>query len=352
MLGTRTVGARVLRGILSLGVGLSFCGTIQNTPPRTAHAQRAGDAVEGVWTAGQAPEAGWTVGDIMPLRLLVTSPVGAHVTLPALPGRWGPFEVQDQKLVEPVAQDDGTLLSVREALVTVWAPGEHATPEYTISYEDAAGILHDLPVQPVQIRIVSVLPEQEEGDSTSAEKYDLKPQAALPRPPVWPWLLVGAAAAALLFLLIRWVLERRRGVDEASLPVPVDSRFPEEIAYGELDRIESLDLPSSGRWKEHYTLVTDCVRGYVEGIFHIQAMERSTEELLVTLRRERANGAALPDLSHLLEEADLVKFAKVRPSVERARASVGQARGFVDVTKPARFALEEQGVQARPSGQV
>jgi hypothetical protein len=49
---------------------------------------------------------------------------------------------------------------------------------------------------------------------------------------------------------------------------------------------------------------------------------------------------ALGHLNHLLSEADLVKFAKLRPPVDQARALLMHARAFVDATKPVRTEVE------------
>lgn len=344
--------ASEMRGILKLVFSLCVCGSILSTLPAGTHAQTTDEAVRGVWDVAPQPEDGWTVGDPISLRLRVTAPVGTDVAVPQLPGQWGPFEVQKQTLLEPVSRDDGTEVFVREAVVTIWAPGDYETPSFAIHHRDVDNVLHEVPVQPLHLSVVSVLSEDDIGEDGAVEKRGLKPQAALPRPPVWPWLLMGAAVATLLFLATRWLLRRRRKVVEADAAVPMDDRFPEEIAYGELDRIESLDLPASGRCKEHYTLVTDCVRVYAEGIYHVQAMERTTGELLNTLHRARAHAEALLCLNGLLEEADLVKFAKVRPTVEHARAAVGNARGFVDISKPDRAALEAEIAEAALAGQV
>jgi hypothetical protein len=148
----------------------------------------------------------------------------------------------------------------------------------------------------------------------------------------------------LLFLAIQRLLPRLRQRRSAGLEdvEPVDDRFPEEIAYEELERVAALDLPAQGEFKRHYTLVTDCVRNYLEGIYRIPAIDRTTGELMLALRKARLGGEMLPSLRALLEEADLVKFAKLRPSIERARDAVVQARRLVDITKPDRAILDDE----------
>ncbi len=44
----------------------------------------------------------------------------------------------------------------------------------------------------------------------------------------------------------------------------VDNRLPHEIALDDLTRIGQLGLPEQNRFKEHYTLVSDTIRIYIE----------------------------------------------------------------------------------------
>ena len=297
--------------------------------PSAIRAQTDADPVHTEWTIGDAPENGWTVGDRIPLRLDVTYPSGVTVTLPELPTQWGPFEVLEQTTLDPVENDDGTFTAVREATVTLWAPGDHQAPPLAVRYRDAGEQLYESPVSPLTLTVVSVL------DAGEREKRDLKPQVSLPRPPLWPWILGGLLLAALAgsggWLLLSRLRQRTM---PASVPLdPLDARSPEEIAYSELNRIAALDLPVQGAFKRHYTLVADCMRTYVEGRYRIPALDRTTAELGVELRQARVDRDHVSLLRDLLSEADLVKFAKVHPQIKRARDAVAQARHIVDVTQ-------------------
>lgn len=304
---------------------------------------RAQGAVTAEWETDAPPESGWTVGDPIPLRLRVTHPDGVQVTLPELPEQWGSFEVREQRVLKP-AQASGKLVTMRELTVVAWAPGEYETPPTTIHYQDGGGQAGEVAVQAMRITVSSVLAEGEQ------DKRDLKPQAQLPRPPIWPWLVGGALAAAVLaYLAWRawrwWHHKRRTGTGKES--EVVDMRPPEEIAYETLDRIATLDLPARAEFKQHYTLVSDCMRLYLEGIYHVSAMDRTTSELVADLRRAHAEGQVIVDLRQLLDEADLVKFAKLCPPPPQARAAVDRARAIVDVTRP-----ERNGADVTPPNQM
>lgn len=296
--------------------------------------------VSAFWERDVPPEGGWTVGDPIALRLRVLAPADAEVALPALPEQWGDFEVRAQSTTVTAPEDETARPThVLSATVVLWSPGRHETPATTITYTNAAGASRAIPAQPVTVQIESVLPTPENPE-TPIEKRDLKPQAALPRPPIWPWILAGLVAGALLYVGGRWLWDKLpRRQKEAVIeetPEPIDNRPAEVIAYEELERIAALDLPAEGAFKRHASLVTACLRAYVERRYDVPALDRTTYELMGDLREVNLGHEARSLLRDLLTEADLVKFAKFTPTATGAYAMLSSARRFVDITKPIR----------------
>lgn len=316
--------AGLMRGITFWGL-VTICLALW---PAIVCAQVGPEPVVTEWTVAEAPAGGWTVGDRIPLRLSATYPAGVEVVLPELPAQWESFEVLEQRLLAPVEKEQGRLTAVREATVTLWGPGDYQMPSFAVRYREADDQLYEYTVPPLTITVVSVLSA---GDT---QKKDLKPQVSLTGPPLWPWI-VGALSLAVLMGVVGWLLLtrlRRRARPALAPGMPLDTRSPEEIAHQELDRITALDLPVLGELKRHYTLVADCIRTYVEGRYHIPALDRTTSELATAMRRSRVDRGQVALLRDLLAEADLVKFAKLRPPTEQARNAVAQARHIVDTT--------------------
>lgn len=145
------------------------------------------------------------------------------------------------------------------------------------------------------------------------------------------YLLWGGIALAVLIAvaaLIWWIRKRRSrgGIEAPAVKLP-----PEVIALAELERISALNLPSRGDYKQHYTLVVDTVRRYLEARYGVEAMDRTTYELMDDLRYRRVS---VGDLEPLLNESDLVKFAKYVPTPEIATHAVSRAREIVIHTTP------------------
>ena len=144
-------------------------------------------------------------------------------------------------------------------------------------------------------------------------------------------LLMSLLAAAAL-----WYYHYRRHQPVPALaPVPViDTRPPHVIAYAELDRIESLNLPAQDRIKEHYTLVAVCLRRYIEGVYRIPALEQTTNEIRRAFRRAAVPVREMGGFMSLLSESDLVKFARYQPQRQDVYSLVNRARAVVEATAP------------------
>jgi len=179
--------------------------------------------------------------------------------------------------------------------------------------------------------------------AAGADTRPLKEQWKAPRR-YWPWIVAAAALVAAAVLLWWWLRRRsRRAEQRPSEPVlPADY-----VALTELTRIERLDLISRREFKQYYTLVTDTLRRYVAARFGVEAMDRTTEELLWVLEDK---GRQVDHLDDLLHESDLVKFAKHIPGEEAGAAAMASAREIVVKTTP-RHRLETAGAGG-PSGAV
>ncbi|MFQ5510290.1 MAG: hypothetical protein ACE5EO_00420 [Candidatus Krumholzibacteriia bacterium] len=160
----------------------------------------------------------------------------------------------------------------------------------------------------------------------------LKPQWRAPRSYFYFYV---AAAALVLATLAVYLLRRRRRPARGAPPEP---EIPADIAAMEaLARIEKMQLLEAGEFKRYYTLVVDAVRHYLERRFGVLAMDRTTSEILSDLDIVRVH---VDDLEPLLQEADLVKFAKFEPDAVAGRTAMDRAREIIVQTAVAPQAAE------------
>lgn len=292
-------------------------------------------------TATLSADSGeFTVGDPVNFTLSITHPPGYQVILPQLDGNWGDFLVQSQSAGNTITNPDGTETTTQVIDARLFSPGDFTTPPLTITVSDESGQLSYISTEPIQVSISSVLVE---GDTALR---DIKPQAALPYVDYLPWIagiLVLALIPGGLFL---WYRRRRARLALAA----IDNRLPHEVAFDELDRVEQLDLPRAGRFKEHYTLVSDCIRLYMEKTYHFPILERTTGEIRINLKRTKVSSEVAKEFISLLDESDLVKFSKFRPDIHSAQQILQNSRQIVEQTKP--IILETENGEQIPMNNI
>lgn len=280
-----------------------------------------------------------TVGDRITLRLEVTHPIDSQVALPKLDPEWDALEVVEQTEPATVRNNDGTATTGKDIVVTAFQPGEFQTPSLVVTHQQADGSTEELGTPVIQFAITTVL-----TDDTTLR--DLKPQADLPVPPIWPWvvatLLLTILALGLVAGLVLWLYDRyRRRPQPEFIPAPIiDTRPPDVIAYAELDRIEALNLPAHHQTKAHYSLVDLCLRRYIEGRYEIPALEQTRSELQSSFRRSVVLAEHAAEFMDILGESDLVKFARYVPHADNVHGLVDRARTIVRITTPSEVAAE------------
>ena len=277
-----------------------------------------------------------TVGDQLILRLEVVHPDASRVSLPQVGREWGRFHVIGQSAPETVDNGNGWAKTSKDITVTLFEPGFYKTPDLVITHRRPDGMIEDYASPVIQLRVTSVITDEED-----AELKELKGQVNLPVPLIWPWVLGAILLGVILVFVAIWVIWwfylRQRKPIELAEPVPeviVDSRPPEVIAYAELDRIIQLSLPEKEKIKEHYSLVSDCMREYAENRYKVPALEQTTYEFNQSMRKKSVPMEHVGNFMSLLRVSDLVKFAKHHPQSNEANDLVNKARSVVTMTTP------------------
>lgn len=147
----------------------------------------------------------------------------------------------------------------------------------------------------------------------------------------WPWML---AALLLIAAGICAYLILTRKVEVPLIPKkkPVP---PYQLAMQRLDSLREANLWQSGREKEYYTHLIDILRDYLQGRFGINAMEMTSQQITRVLNENETTRMPNKRMRQILEIADFVKFAKVRPLPDDNHRAMAEAVRFVEETKPA-----------------
>lgn len=120
---------------------------------------------------------------------------------------------------------------------------------------------------------------------------------------------------------------------------------PYNAAISSLNILRDKHLCENGREKEYYTDLTDILRIYLEGRFGINAMEMTSSQILDTLKKNEEIRHHHDMVKRILEIADYVKFAKVRPLPDDNVKAWNDAHQFVIDTKPVETEKEEENIQ-------
>ena len=175
-------------------------------------------------------------------------------------------------------------------------------------------------------------------DSTSQSIYDLKGQRTLPfrfreiRGYVLWGLLALALLAAAAYALHRWLAARGKRLGDLFKPAP--PLPPHVAAIQALEALHNQKLWQNNRHKQYYSGLTDILRTYIAARWDIGAMEMTSDEIIDAMRAEELPDKARMDLTAILRDADLVKFAKATPPAEENEADYLKAYYFVEETKP------------------
>jgi len=307
------------------------------------------------------------VGDTFRLDIDVAWKNGVNVKPLALGENVGRFAVRDITY-GPTVTDGGLSRRRTSLLLTVFETGELTVPPVSVVYVDEEGNAGRAETPAIEIQVESVLEDE------AADLRDIKRPIDVPKrwkDLILSWsLLVGlglvAAASVLVSVkrredievllrrirtrvigpvvaLVRWFLRRLSiiGKDEYGAPA-LDAKVaepyltPKQAAMREFDRIEAMGLLEQGLMKQYYTLVSETIRRYLERRFRVLAMESPTSFTMDELQGKYVQPEALKLIRSLLEDTDLVKFAKFRPDGGAAGALVDRGRQMVRMTgKPA-----------------
>lgn len=147
----------------------------------------------------------------------------------------------------------------------------------------------------------------------------------------WLWILLGllVIAGAVCGYLI---MTRKVAVNI----LPQKKRLPpDQIAFNRLNALKDAQLWEKGQEKEYYTRLIDILRDYLQERFGINAMEMTSSQILKALSSNEETRLPHRYMQKVVEIADYVKFAKVRPMPDDNVRSFQNAMQFVEETRPA-----------------
>jgi uncharacterized membrane protein YraQ (UPF0718 family) len=121
-------------------------------------------------------------------------------------------------------------------------------------------------------------------------------------------LLLAVLGYFLFKFLKKWRLNRRTDRKEA-----VSARPFNELALETLMKIDPVEYFEKRKIKEFYFEITDIVRQFLTGNYHIDTMDKTSLEIIEELERVERDFNKVKNLDRYFSDCDMVKFAKLRP---------------------------------------
>jgi hypothetical protein len=227
------------------------------------------------------------------------------------------FLVEGVEIILEGKLDTTENLISQNFIITAWDSGSYYLPPISFSANSKTeGLL--LNVQTIIL---------EEG----AELKDIKQpmEAPIGWSDIWPWLVGIIVLTLIVFLLKKYVFNKKEKVKIEKLKVVI----PADItALQQLTKLDKAQLWQGGSVKEYHSELSEIIRRYTENRFNFIALELATDEIISELK-SRVNNEQLASITILLQRADLAKFAKSKPDEDENKESMQLAKHFVGQTK-------------------
>lgn len=267
------------------------------------------------------------IGEELRLQMLVEAKPTSAIIFPEAKAM-GALEVLNSYKVDTLK--NGELIQLKKEYgLTQFDAGTYTIPQQKIMINGNPFVTDSLLVEVVDVVV----------DTTKQKMYDIKPIVDVEKPsdgfPMWIlYVLLGLAALAGLLYLLFFRKTKKEKKAENKLP-------PFEEAIQHLAALDSSNLLEQSEYKKYYSELTDVLKTYLEDEVYSNALEQTSDELIVKLELLRDSGElplsreAIQELKKVLQTSDLVKFAKSQPDEGTARVDRNTIESVLNETKQA-----------------
>lgn len=240
------------------------------------------------------------------------------------------LELKGLEVIDSVQTDTINDMIIQKYVITGFDSGAFYIPQQHIFIRNQAYLTDSLLVNVATVAI----------DTTKVKKFPIKSIKA--EPYVFDdfklYIYILLAALAIIGFWIYWFVIRKRKVEEDTPTYRVLPPFEEAIF--KLNELDEKLLWQNNKVKEYYSELTEIVRGYIERELRVPALEKTTDEIVGMLKdfndadTIKTSKETILKLKELLQEADLVKFAKSKPLAIEIEEDRKDALDIISNLKP------------------
>jgi len=263
-----------------------------------------------------------TIGDLVTFKLSVKHPETLKIVFPPVGISLGEWTVRSSKQLPSSKLPDGNIEDSLEVQLAAYKTGDFEVPALNVETVKSSGAKEVLASEPIKIAVQSVLTGKQDT------LKDLKPQSEI-EPDYKPFLFFLAALASAAYLVYRSIQYFKRRT-KAPVLKPERVRSAEEIAREAVERLLARKLLEQGHFKQFYLELSEIVKRFLGSTLGVHSLERTTEEFTRDLRGVSVPSAQYRMIREFLEDCDLVKFAKYRPSAAEVEQIIARSRSMID----------------------
>ena len=226
---------------------------------------------------------------------------------------FGALEVIENYKTDTLIEKSNIAL-IKQYGLTQFDSGTYTIPQQKILFGNKTLLSDSIEINVLSIKV----------DTTKQKLYDIKPILQVKKPnlkkSILNWLLILIAITAIISIVFYYWRKRKLKTKNNSLSLP-----PYELAKLALSKLNEEKAFENDEVKEFYSDLTLILRKYLNDKVYNHSLESTTDELLLKLNDlNKSNKISLDEesiknIEATLKRADLVKFAKSKPSIEMVR---------------------------------
>jgi hypothetical protein len=260
----------------------------------------------------------YRIGDGIKVLIHADVPEGTSVLFPGDSLDVSPFTVLNRRIHPPEPMSGG----VRETLeltISIYETGEFEIPGIEVSWESDDGTRESASTQPQYIVVESVLTQEQESPR------NVKPPIHVEARNRYVIAVISGLVLALLLLYLAarlaLVLLRHKQPHDSDTarepPKPAD-----QTALEALEELRKNHYLAKGEVKIYFISLTEILKTYIGRRFAFNAPEHTTGEIKADMRQLNIENSIQTDILHVLDLADMVKFARFLPTDEQCRQAL------------------------------
>ena len=276
------------------------------------------------------------IGDVLTYEVVASYPQGMAVNLPSGLSL-APLHIVSTQESAPEPTGEGMRKTFTIELQH-FATGEAEVPSFPLTY-----VTDDNEVRTVDVPAHAFAVDALLANEAQPERKPEDPPVSIEYPNELAEIVIYAVLATMLFALGAFFLLRHL-LRAEKFVVPPPPAPAHEVALAALEELEGGELLANRRFQDYYVQLTEIAKGYIQGRFRVEALDRTTDEIRADLLRDEERIAPLSATTVIafLDGCDLVKFARVEPETEEAEEALAEVRTMVTETIPESPKVQEK----------